>query len=77
MSSLLPISQVFSFFQHFICVDAYMIFLSLNVPIQLCRSAVLWKITCLTSAEVIYIKLDWLLVANEWLGRLNDHSKAL
>lgn len=43
------------------CVDVYMIFLSVNVPVQLCRSAVLWKkITCLTSAQIISIKFDCL-----------------
>lgn len=70
MSSLPPISQVFSFFQHFICVDAYMIFLSLNVPVWLCRSAVLRKmIMCLTSAEIINIKLDCLLQFSSCLLR--------
>lgn len=45
-------------------------FMSLNVPVQLCRSAVLRKkITCLTSAQVISIKFDCLIQLSLYVPR--------
>lgn len=44
--------------------------MSLNVPVQLCRSAVLRKkITCLTSAQVISIKFDCLIQLSLYVPR--------